>query len=49
VVGGDIKINYMETQQQLADILTKALATKRFEYLRDRLRIAPRQDHDGRQ
>jgi hypothetical protein len=49
VAGGDIKINYMETQQQLADILTKALATKRFEYLRDRLRIAPRQDHDGRQ
>lgn len=29
VSSGDIKIDYVETQQQLADILTKALATKR--------------------
>ena len=30
VLAGDIKVIYKETEHQLADILTKALGTKRF-------------------
>lgn len=40
---GAIKIGYMETHNQLADILTKELIIKSFEFLRNRLRINPRQ------
>lgn len=49
VVKGEIKINYMETQNQLADILTKGLATKRFEFLRNHVRIKSHKTSDDRQ
>ncbi|TMW59504.1 hypothetical protein Poli38472_004573 [Pythium oligandrum] len=36
-----IKLSYVETQRQLADILTKSLGTKRFEFLRELMRVKP--------
>ncbi|KAJ0391775.1 hypothetical protein P43SY_011182 [Pythium insidiosum] len=39
-----IKLDYVETERQLADLLTKALATKRFQYLRDVMHIEARHD-----
>ena len=34
---GEIDVKYIESKEQLADILTKALPKPRFEYLRQRL------------
>lgn len=35
VAGGRVAVRYIPTEQQIADLLTKALGTKRFVFLRD--------------
>ena len=45
----EIKLGYIATERQLADLFTKALGTKRFEYLRDGMRIVTRQQAMGQQ
>ena len=49
VLAGDIKVIYKETEHQLADILTKALGTKRFQYLRARMDIKVRDGPEHQQ
>ena len=49
VLAGDIKVIYKETEHQLADILTKALGTKHFQYLRARMDIKARDGPDYQQ
>lgn len=41
---GEIKIKYIETSLQLADILTKALAHKQFSYLKSRIGLLSREE-----
>lgn len=49
VLAGDIKVIYKETEHQLADILTKALGTKRFQYLRAGMDIKVRDGPEHQQ
>jgi hypothetical protein len=44
VAKGDVCINFISTDEQLADIFTKPLSTERFEYLRRCLGITKFQD-----
>ena len=49
VLVGEIKVIYKETEHQLADILTKALGTKRFQYLRVGMDIKARDGPEHQQ
>ena len=39
---GVVKLQYVATEEQVADVLTKPLSKVKFEYLRDKLRVTPR-------
>ncbi|XP_019171428.1 PREDICTED: uncharacterized protein LOC109166983 [Ipomoea nil] len=41
VASGDLKVNFVSTHDQLADIFTKALSTARFDDLRAKLGVVP--------
>ena len=37
-----MKLQYIATDEQVADVLTKPLSKVKFEYFRDKLRVVPR-------
>ena len=41
VLTGDLKICYVPSEDQIADILTKPLSSPQFNYLRDKLNVFP--------
>ena len=41
VLSGDLKICYVPSEDQIADILTKPLSSPQFNYLRDKLNVFP--------
>ena len=41
VLAGDLKICYVPSEDQIADILTKPLSSPQFNYLRDKLNVFP--------
>jgi ATP sulfurylase len=38
---GVVKLQYVATNEQVADVLTKSLSKVKFEYFRDKLRVVP--------
>ena len=49
VLNGDIRVMYKETEHQLADILTKALGTKRLQYLHTAMGIMEHKKREQQQ
>ena len=39
---GAVKLQYVATDEQVADVLTKPLSKVKFEYFRDKLGVVPR-------
>ena len=39
---GDVKLQYVATDEQVTDVLTKMLSKVKFEYFRDKLGVVPR-------
>ena len=39
---GAVKLQYVATNEQVKDVLTKLLSNVKFEYFRDKLGMAPR-------
>ena len=42
VENGVVKLQYVATDEQVVDVLTKPLSKVKFEYLRDKLGVVPR-------